>query len=283
MKVIFSDVDGTFQELGKEIPQINIDGVNALQEQGDRFVFVSGRNYQQIQMVLTESGLDCDLIFSNGAGFRMKGQEPTFTKALTLDQFSFIASILERNDIFYHVHTSHETYLRPIHHYQEHLKQLRLALADLGEQGEKAMDFKEAYFAEACEHYEDLQAYFQAHPEIKVLKVELMEGDEASRHRLKELFEEAGYSAFSTFPTVLEIIDPKSNKGAAIEEYLNQFDDVKSYGIGDGENDLPMFEAVDVSVAVGNASQTVQDSCDLVVKECNDGGVGHFLFEEIIN
>ncbi|WP_314060427.1 HAD family hydrolase [uncultured Vagococcus sp.] len=283
MKVVFSDVDGTFQELGKPIPHVNIEAVNALQEAGHRFVFVSGRNYQQIKMVLTESNLDCDLIFSNGAGFKLRGEDPRFTKTLTLDQFKFIVKILEENQMFYHVHTSVETYLKPIHHYTDHLKQLRLDLAFMGQQGIEAMDFKEDYFTNVCEHHEDLVSYFEKHPEIKLLKVELMEGNDQNRDRLKGIFEEAGYSAFSTFPTVLEIIDPQSNKGAAIEGYIQQFDKVTSYGIGDGDNDLSMFAAVDVSVAVGNAPQAIQEKCDLVVRDCKDGGVGHFIFEQIID
>lgn len=282
MKVVFSDVDGTFQELGKSIPQVNIDAVNALQDGGNRFVFGSGRNYQQLQMVLDESKLDCDLIFSNGAGFRLKGEEPQYTKTLTIDQFKFIAKILDDNQMFYHVHTSAETYLKPIHHYTDHLKQLRSDLAFMGQQGIEAMDFKEDYFTNVCEHHEDLLSHFEQHSEIKLLKVELMEGNDVNRNRLKRIFEEAGYSAFSTFPTVLEIIDPQSNKGVAIEHYTQRFNKVKSYGIGDGDNDLSMFEAVDVSVAVSNASQEIQEKCDLVIGDCNEGGVGHFIFNQII-
>lgn len=282
MKVVFSDVDGTFQELGKPIPKINIEAVNALQTNGNRFVFVSGRNYQQMRMLLRESQLDCDLIFSNGAGFQLKGKSPQYPKTLTLDQFKFIVNILDENQIFYHVHTSAETYLRPIEHYQEHLKQLRLDLAFMGQQGIEAMNYKEDYFTNVCEHHEDLTSYFTEHPEIKLLKVELMEGNDENRNRLKALFEATGFSAFSTFPTVLEIIDPKSNKGAAIAGYIQQFEEVTSYGIGDGENDLSMFEAVDVSVAVGNAPLAIQKKSDLVIRECGDGGVGHFIFDQLI-
>jgi hydroxymethylpyrimidine pyrophosphatase-like HAD family hydrolase len=42
--------------------------------------------------------------------------------------------------------------------------------------------------------------------------------------------------------------------------------------IGDGENDIPMFEQAGFSIAMGNAGATVQAKADLVTASCNDDG-----------
>ena len=54
-------------------------------------------------------------------------------------------------------------------------------------------------------------------------------------------------------------------------------------GIGDGENDLAMFEAVDVSLAVANASPAVKAVCDRTIERAEDGGVGRFILTELVS
>lgn len=152
----------------------------------------------------------------------------------------------------------------------------------MGEQGKEFMDYKENYFANACRHEEDIMNFFRNNRDILPLKVELMDGKEEPLLHLQKIFENAGFSVFSSFITVLEIVDPDSNKGACIKRYLQLFDSVKSYGIGDGENDISIFDAVDVSVAVNSAKDLIKDYCDLVIKDCNNEGVGHFIFDTLI-
>lgn len=54
----------------------------------------------------------------------------------------------------------------------------------------------------------------------------------------------------------------------AVVDYLGQ-DVGKTYGFGDSQNDLPLFDEVDVAVAMGNASDEVKARANLVT-----GGVG---------
>lgn len=49
MNIIFSDIDGTFQDLGADIAQINIDAIDALQKHQDKFVFVTGRGLEMVE------------------------------------------------------------------------------------------------------------------------------------------------------------------------------------------------------------------------------------------
>ena len=52
--------------------------------------------------------------------------------------------------------------------------------------------------------------------------------------------------------------------------------------IGDSYNDLPMLKAAGISVAMGNSTEEVKNSCDLVTELCeNDGfayAVANFIF-----
>jgi hydroxymethylpyrimidine pyrophosphatase-like HAD family hydrolase len=44
-----------------------------------------------------------------------------------------------------------------------------------------------------------------------------------------------------------------------------------------------MFEAVDVSLAVANASPAIKAVCDRTIERAEDGGVGRFILTELVS
>ena len=54
-------------------------------------------------------------------------------------------------------------------------------------------------------------------------------------------------------------------------------------GFGDNANDLPLFEACDVCIAVDNATREVKDSADYVCESNADDGVAKWLMENADN
>ncbi|MGY3777722.1 HAD-IIB family hydrolase [Isobaculum melis] len=282
MITVFSDIDGTFHSPGSEIAPINLEAIAALQKQGDHFVFVSGRGCHQIVDLLTKAGQDCDMIFSNGAGYKLVGEAPVYENCLSIADCVKVLEIVEKEDIFYHIHTSEGIFLKPMHHYQTHLQKLRKKFETLGEQGTVVMDFKENYFTNECGHHEDLIGFFKENPEIHILKVELMDADDQIREQLIGKLASTGLYTFSSFFTALEVVHPHSNKGAAIQNYLAKMPSEKTYGIGDAENDFAMLEVVDVPVAVENATAAIKEKCQMVIGPCDSGGVGQFIFDQLI-
>lgn len=282
MNIVFSDVDGTFQDLGIPVPQININAVKRLQENGDHFVFVTGRGIGLVEKMEEELNLDCDVIFGNGAGFKERGKAPQYSNCLSLETLKILLPILEKENILYFIHTDKEVLIQPIDKYRVHLKNLRESLRFMGEQGVTLMDFKTEYFLEHCDHVENMLDFFESHPERKIVKVELMEASEEKHRVLKEQLKSEKTYVFTSFVKTLEIVNPLSTKGAAIRSYLERLPSAHSFGIGDGENDLTMFEAVDISVAVANASDVVKNKSDKLTLSCGEGGVGKFIFDEVL-
>ena len=109
-----------------------------------------------------------------------------------------------------------------------------------------------------------------------------MSGDDAFLEKLKAELEEHGFYVFSSIMATIEIVNPENNKGDAIKSYLELFPSVKTYGVGVAENDLAMLEVVDVALAVGNASDVVKEKCDIIIGDCGAGGLGQFMYEELI-
>lgn len=281
MNIVFCDIDGTFQNLGGAIPQVNFDSIEALKKQGDHFVFVTGRGYGQLDELIDQMDSECDVIFGNGSGYKLVGAEVKYRQCLTIEETGRVLGILEERAVFYHIHTSQGIILRPVSTYQKNILALREKMVFMGERGKEIMDFKETFFEEQQQMANPL-AYLKEHPEVKIIKVELMEASDEERNFLREkLASEMAY-IFSSFTQCLEVVHPQSTKGHAIHEFMENFPEATSYGIGDGENDLAMLEVVDVPVAVANANEMVKERCNKIIGECESGGVGNFIFEELI-
>jgi hydroxymethylpyrimidine pyrophosphatase-like HAD family hydrolase len=83
----------------------------------------------------------------------------------------------------------------------------------------------------------------------------------------------------TTAPDFLEFFDPAAGKGhglAALLDVLNLPPEAV-IAIGDGENDVPLFERAGLSVAMGNASASVRAAADLVIGSSDAAGVADFL------
>ncbi|KAF1302415.1 HAD-IIB family hydrolase [Enterococcus saccharolyticus] len=283
MNIVFADVDGTFQDFGQTIPTINIDAVRALHQQGDHFVFVTGRGYELAQELLETTQLPCDMIYGNGAGLKMANQAPQLRNCLAHVSCQKIIAALEEEDMFYFVHTDKTILVNSVERYQAHFMDLHQKFADeLGEKGIGIMKMKEAFFTHDCQNVTDVATYLRNHPDLQVVKVEIMIADDGEKERMRTKLSSSEVFVFESYQQTLEVVNPLATKGTAIQNYLARFPQAKSYGIGDGENDLPMFEVVDVSVAMANASDTVKAACQEQAGLCKDGGLGTYIFQHII-
>jgi hydroxymethylpyrimidine pyrophosphatase-like HAD family hydrolase len=78
----------------------------------------------------------------------------------------------------------------------------------------------------------------------------------------------------SVYPYYLDITHPLANKGVALSQLarLLAVPLAETAVIGDGGNDLAMFERSGLCIAMGNASAEVQRAADFVTDgNCEDG------------
>lgn len=84
-------------------------------------------------------------------------------------------------------------------------------------------------------------------------------------------------------PYYLDITHPRANKGEALASIagLLGIPLTEIAVIGDGANDVAMFERAGLSIAMGNAARDVQQAADLVTASNSEGGfaaaVEHFI------
>ena len=77
----------------------------------------------------------------------------------------------------------------------------------------------------------------------------------------------------------LDITHPLANKGAAFSEIAKLLDVplAEIAAIGDGGNDVAMFERSGLSIAMGNASPPVQRAADFVTESNREDGFAHAI------
>lgn len=98
--------------------------------------------------------------------------------------------------------------------------------------------------------------------------------DEAFRGRLEYV---------NSFPNYLEITSAGVSKGLAVEKVAARFgiDASRTYAIGDSFNDVQMFRAVAVSIAMGNSDDAVKKQAAFVTKRLEENGI-YYAFKNFI-
>jgi hydroxymethylpyrimidine pyrophosphatase-like HAD family hydrolase len=115
---------------------------------------------------------------------------------------------------------------------------------------------------------------------VKPIKLEIFTGDISKKnYLLAELNKEENLKAFSSHISNIEIVNSRASKGLAVKKYLENLNSIyeMSIGIGDEENDLPLFESVDYKIAMGNSNPKLLEKADYITKTYENSGVSYFL------
>lgn len=281
MKVIYSDIDGTLYDTVNGIHKGDIEAIEAFVKQGNHVVLVSGRNPNQIEIFLEETGLKVDYVFGNGAGYCLTGQLPVYKHFLDHRLLKEMNEIVKREHVFYHYHTTAGVILEPIERYQEHFKGLYTLFEPLKERGKELIDFKYNYFNH-CLQVDNPYEYILEN-EITVIKLEFMEANSKAIKRVTQQMEELGLYVYSSFMGQIEVVPKDCNKATMIHELNRDLKPSQTIGFGDASNDISLFEAVDIKVAVANATKELKQLSDVITLSCEEGGVGEYIRSQLLS
>lgn len=80
-------------------------------------------------------------------------------------------------------------------------------------------------------------------------------------------------------PSFADCVSKGTNKATAIDKIIQHygFDLSETMAFGDGGNDIPMLRHAAIGVAMGNASDEVKDSADIVTTSVDDDGIANIL------
>lgn len=271
IRLVFSDVDGTILPAFRTISDRTRAAIRALGEKGIPFVICSGRWFAGAMEVAESAGLGNSegyiIIANGGAVVRLDGT-PLKEWFLPEADARRAAEIIKKYPTAVHAYGRNS-----VHRLNSRLpgEKLRKVLDDHFQNrfGCTCITDDEAAFDGCLGAVYKIEAYIDTPGVLTALRPEL---------------EAAGLLVASSHPDNLEILAPGMGKGRAVRwlmEYMGVARE-ETMAFGDNTNDLPMLEAVEWPVVMGNGEKVAIDKARIVAPPNYEAGVGAVIEEMVL-
>lgn len=263
IKLFVSDIDGTLLVPGKKISARNIDAVKRMTDAGITVTIATGRMYRAALPIANELGVNVPIITYNGALIKSVDGKIFHAEYLPENLVVEITSFYEKRGWYLQNYSEDILYIPERNDYAKYYETNQKVQAEVvGWEGMKEKTFH------TC----------------KLLSI--TDNLEKNLRCMAELKAEFGnkIDVTKSTPIFTEIICPGVSKAAAVKILAEKLgvNREEVMAIGDSDNDLPMLKAAGTSIAMGNATDEVKNSCDLITGTCEDDGfaqaVDKFVF-----
>ncbi|PGK51539.1 HAD family hydrolase [Priestia megaterium] len=279
-KLIALDVDGTLLTNEHEMTEENRKAIKLAQEKGHVVMICSGRAPESVLEMLKEIEIDCPFAASNGAVVYDK-EEILSEINLSIDQVEKISNILDLEGMPYRLYTNKGVY---------EMLDWKERVEHVINSGKVPKEYKQderfELLLERPASYKQV-TYYTSLSELKqvigltIQKFFVLTLDPVQKNRLNQILQEVANVGVTTSAIHnIEIMNEKAHKGYGIQVMAEHFKiHIKdTVAIGDNYNDMPMFEAAGLSVAMGNAEEEIKEYCDVVTKTNKESGVAHAIY-----
>lgn len=274
IKVLATDIDGTLINNNHEIPSANRKLIDEIQSIGKHVIVSTGRSHTESIFMFDNEGIVCAKICANGAIVVDEEGKVIYTSPVNRNSIRNCISTLQNLPIYFEVYTNRGCVsLNYLNHeqkevilsghvaagYQRSVESFEIAINARAERGtlHLVQSFDEILSDNTVEFY-------------KIIVVSVCQ-DKLSELR-DEFIPDASLCITRSGSYNIEVNGKDATKGNALRAYAEIYDyDINEVmAIGDSYNDISMFEAAGLAVAMGNAPKDVQVLCDWVTGT-NDG------------
>lgn len=280
IKLIVSDMDGTLLAHDSSISKGNIEAIRYAQSKGVQFAIATGRDYSSLKGILEAHDLKCFSILGNGAQFCNENGEILSSAYFPKKCFKQVLQIFDELKIHYMIFTANGFYSTA------EPNVVRDAFID-----RCVVQFKrkrEDYLDDGCNQdmacmklkkIGDLDDFINS--SIDIIKVEAFNNDVSLIEKAKEKLQEIeGIAYLSSFDDNIEVTDKAAQKGLILENVIEELGYSKDevMVLGDGLNDITLFERFKYSFAPGNANETIKAMAYQVIGACEEDGVSQAIY-----
>ncbi len=269
IRLVFCDMDGTFLTSDKRVTHRNIQAVRAVAEQGTMFVPCTGRMRSGIPEELAAMPEVSYLVCSMGATiYHRDGEDFSVVLSGCIETATVLALYekLKPYEIQFDVFCSGKSYAE-----KARLDKIREYPINPG-----MMDF---VLKQRVPIEEDIPSFLQDGKRTERLNIYFR--NPADKQDIQQVLESFPELAFTYHDGCgIEVINRNYTKGSALQWICGRegADSGEALAIGDGENDIAMFDVAGVAAAMKNAAAACKDAADIVTDFSNDeDGVARFL------
>ena len=276
IKLIVSDMDGTLITHHSKISQNNLEAIEHARKKGAQFVIATGRDYDSMKDILSSHHLQAMAILGNGAQFVDENGDILSTAYFPKKHFKEIIRIFDELHIHYMIFSDHGPFSIQLPHVvrdafiERCCVQFHQKIEDYQDSNMPCMSLK---------HIENIDDFLES--DIQIIKVEAFSIQvdliDKATEKLKDI-QDIAY--LSSFDDNVEVTAYQAQKGLILEEVIEILKITKEEVmiLGDGYNDLTMFERFPYSFAPANAQEGIKKRAYRVVKACEDDGVADAIY-----
>ncbi len=274
IKLVVTDMDGTLLNTHRSISSRNLQMIHQLTENKIEFAIASGREYEGVRSILDQYQIDCEAILGNGAQYCDCQGNILMSCYLNQDVLSDIVNIYEKAHLPYMIYTTDGFYTMQDSQWVRDMFVER-CVRRFGDQREDYdMDGPLAMLpCNNLQHFDDIQTFLNR--QLEIIKIEIFSLNVADIAKTKSILKDIPtISYLSSFDDNIEVTDQNAQKGLILKKVIEQ----KGYApdevivLGDGMNDITLFEQFPYSFAPANAVKEIRDLAYRVVSDCENDG-----------
>lgn len=274
IKLVVSDMDGTLLNKSSQITKGNQEAIECLKEHGIEFAIASGRDYEGVYSIMHSYGIDCEAILGNGAQYVDKKGHVLMSCYMDKTVLKDVVKIFEDGHIPYMIFTTKGFYTG----YDTNFVRDAFIERTIARFGGNIKDYEPggSRYLVPCNHLhyiDDFDKFIKS--DLDIIKVEAFSLDPNMIKYRKELLKDIpSISYLSSFEDNIEVTDQNAQKGFILEKVIKlkglQKEEVMV--LGDGMNDISLFQCFPYSFAPMNAETMIKDLAYCVVKDCEEDG-----------
>lgn len=285
MKLIVTDMDGTLLNSNRTISRENAAALLAAQAQGIEIAIATGRTYGNALALCQRVGLSPHIISNHGAFVYTNKGERLLGIGIKEEHVKEALNWLSSNNYFYNLCTDRHSFIPA--------NVADIFINDYKTAKNRFPQATEAQVQEAIRIYQSMDGRMVLNQIDDVFEQNLTFGsitsitfDQDKLRIGREYFTASPHLSMTVAgKNIFEMIHPSVSKGNALEyliEHLRiSMEEVMA--IGDNYNDISMLERVGISVAIGNAEETVKKICKHVSLSNDLNGVAYIVNQMMNN
>ncbi len=269
-RLLSLDMDGTLLNSAKQIPAETTTAIKQLMQQDIEVVVGTGRGLAELADYRDAfKGMHYGLLVSGGLIYDFHKEQPLTMHTLSLEQCQKLLASAAEEDAMVHILTVNSSVARE---------------QDILHMDDFSMRVYQDMYERICDKQEDLTRYIQEHAG-EILKINLYHRSTASRERSRKRLAGLGMNLVLSEITGLEASPAGITKASGLKELcrLLNIPLAATVAVGDAPNDFEILQIAGLSAAMGNATDSIKEICDVVVSDNDHNGVlevinRHFLW-----